>query len=131
MAKNSVYAGIAYDEEYDLLITATNANSKKWSKLLIHSDYGTRTIVEETIFDDEDILISCILLCKKLNVLLLGTSIGTVRVYLWPVVGKKPFQFSEYGIHSAHISHMEFSSDYKNLFTCSKDNSLYILNVIT
>jgi WD40 repeat protein len=81
-----------------------------------------------------------VLLSKKLQVLFVGTTLGSVRVYLWPILNRRcipvekttalnTIEFAEFFLHFGAVTNLELSADMKSLISTSADGSIYILTV--
>jgi WD40 repeat protein len=73
-----------------------------------------------------------VLLIKKLDILIFGTSEGSIRIYIWPISNFTPKEiidppsFYEKFIHSDKVTLLSVSSDLQYLYTASIDGSIYI-----
>jgi len=118
--KNVKINAIAYDEDLGLVVASSSDQ-----KLKVLSDHGAEIDVEMQIPDCQ---YTALCLSRQLEVLFVGTSLGTVRVYLWPMVyppNGNLLQQYEYGISQAGISKIEISQDGLSLFI-SADNGVVI-----
>ena len=121
IGKNKMFNGLCFDEQYNLLVGADNDGY-----LRIYQSYGSKDYYVKKCDNME---ITSVALSKKHKVLLLGTSRGTIRMYLWPILNISEPQFYDFYIHSGKIKGMRFSGDHTTLFTCSDDGALMVLKV--
>lgn len=76
---------IGYDEEFDLLFVSTSDN-----KLTLYSTEGGKGIKNYMqVYTGNDTELTSLLLSKQQSVLFAGTSKGSIRVYLWPILKRK------------------------------------------
>lgn len=79
---------------------------------------------------DEGIYASSLCLAKNLQVIFVGTNIGSIRVFLWPITLNKdypdiPPEFTEFHIHSGKIVGIEVTYDAQTLITCAEDGTIF------
>jgi WD40 repeat protein len=96
---------------------------------------GSKPYLE--IHTNGDCEYTSVYLSKKLQLLFVGTSKGSIRVYLWPILNKKGPQestnnpncteYAEFFVHSGRVSNICLSADKKYLMTASEDGSIYML----
>jgi hypothetical protein len=76
-----------------------------------------------------------VLLIKKLDIILFGTSEGSIRVLLWPITnftGKEQIDhphFSEKFLHSDNVNSLVISPDLQFLYSASADGSIYVSTI--
>lgn len=76
-----------------------------------------------------------VLLIKKLDIILFGTSEGSIRVLLWPITnftGKEQIDhphFSEKFLHSHNVNSLVISTDLQFLYSASADGSIYVSTI--
>lgn len=111
--------GIAYDSEYDLLVIIRadqimEVRCEKSKKL--YMEYAFELGVVPT----------CVLLSKENGVLLVGTSIGTIRVFLWPMVkvSEGNLEHHDYAICIKAITHIKIVGNI--VVVAAKDNALML-----
>jgi len=84
--------------------------------------------IDEFLENDEEI--TSLYLAKNLQVLFAGTSYGSIKVFLWPIMfegkseGEMP-ECAEFHIHAAKISALEVSYDNKFLISSSDDGTIF------
>jgi len=86
--------------------------------------------------DSWEFLIDCkyvsVLLVRKLDILIFGTSEGSIRIYIWPIPNfTKKDQvdapaFTEKFLHGNQVLQLYVSSDLKYLYTCSSNGSIFV-----
>lgn len=89
--------------------------------------------------DLEDCYITTLKLSKNSGFLLAGTSKGSIRVYLWPLVLKKsptgwgdeslPPEFMEYFVHQGPVTKLALSADNNYLMSSSLDGTVISLRM--
>jgi WD40 repeat protein len=137
--KDSVlFNQILYDKEEDLFFgCGVEKNMVLYTKKL-------KKKIADFFVDEWDA--TAAVLSKKNKVLFMGTSKGTVRIFLWPIseaqlelepVGnsyenfkRKYPEFIEYQVHLHPISKIAISPDENYLFTASLDGSIFIFKVL-
>jgi hypothetical protein len=71
-------------------------------------------------------------LARFLDIIIFGTSEGAIRICIWPISNftKKELidhpPYTEKFLHSAEVTHLVISTDYKLLYSASVDGSIYI-----
>ena len=83
--KNVKIHSVGYDEEFDLLYVSTSDN--KLQLLSTEGGKGLKNYMQ--VFTGNDTELTSLLLSKQQSVLFAGTSKGSIRVYLWPMLKKK------------------------------------------
>jgi len=114
--KNVKFSGLDYDEEFDILVTC---GSDK--KIILSIEHGTHNYLE---LDMGSYIPCSLLLAKQIQFLFVGTNLGTIRAYLWPINKNRKIEFLEYQIHSKEVTSIVMSSDLQRIFSCSKDGSI-------
>ncbi|EGR27724.1 hypothetical protein IMG5_190190 [Ichthyophthirius multifiliis] len=118
----SKYTALNYDQYYDLLIKCT-----KDKKVKLCKDRGLTQIYELEIQPLN--FIYCNIL-RSLNVIVFGTTQGSIRIYLWPFdINLKAQEFLEIAVHQEEVTSIEICRNYEFLFSGSKDGSLYFLKM--
>ena len=83
--KNVKIHAMGYDEEFDLLYVSSSDN-----KLTLYSTDGGKGIKNYMqLFTGADTELTSLLLAKQQSVMFAGTSKGSIRVYLWPILKRK------------------------------------------
>ena len=82
--KNIKIHDVGYDEEFDLLFV-----SSADCKLTLYTTEERKQVKNYTQVSTGDVELTTRLLAKQHNVLFAGTNIGTIRVYLWPIIRRK------------------------------------------
>jgi hypothetical protein len=78
-----------------------------------------------------------LLLIRKLDICIFGTSEGSIRICIWPISNftKKASldhpHFTEKFIHAGPVIQLVASNDNKFLYSCGADGSIYVSNLIT
>jgi len=113
--------GVAYDEEFDLLVYSTEDGRIVTSSTRRDSNNYHRVEMKvETKYPQK---ITSLILLKSHSVLLLGMESGSVMAYLWPIC--KPVRGKEFDIHLAQVNSFSISSCGKYLATASNDGSVF------
>ena len=93
--------------------------------------------------DDEswDFNLDCkylsVLLIRKLDIIIFGTSEGSIRICIWPIPNfSKKCQvdhphFTEKFLHCGKVIQLIASTDYKFLYSCGSDGSIFISSLIS
>lgn len=123
--QNVQFTGSAYDEELDLLVMT------RLDKIM---EIVTGDTLHIQIKFEENVVPTCLHLCKESQVLLVGTSIGYIRAFLWPLPPKGQLEtfleYHDFKIHSAEVTGIKMSIDGKYVFSSSKDGTVGILKVV-
>eukprot|EP00743_Colponemidia_sp_Colp-15_P006329 GILK01006809.1.p1 GENE.GILK01006809.1~~GILK01006809.1.p1 ORF type:complete len:1618 (-),score=349.73 GILK01006809.1:108-4961(-) len=118
VAKGCDFHGLQYDEEsHQIIICGSD------QKLKVLEQGGTVLVTEQLV---SDCTYTALCLSKLHNALFVGTSKGSVRVYLWPLDFT---EYAEFPIHIAPITSIKMASDGSVLFTASADGSLFALEI--
>lgn len=74
---------------------------------------------------------TCVSLVKLLDCILFGTSMGSVRAYLWPFTNfqMKQQEYVEVALHQGPVSMMRVTPDLGYLVSGSEDGSIYVTSV--
>ena len=122
--KRSKYLALTYDPEYSLLIGCCQDMKTRF----FNSTEPNMPFFE---YDSTPVQYTSVFIHKKLQVIFFGTSIGSVRVYLWPFYEyiKDNLEYVEFPVHQSAVISMKVTCDYSNLVTASLDGSIYILRV--
>jgi hypothetical protein len=111
--------------------------------IVICTDEKKVYLIKKMISDKEDLRTefptpfkyTCLLLVRKLDIILFGTSEGSVRTLLWPITSF-PFkehiqhpQFSECFMHSESVVNLIISPDLQFIYSASSDGSIFISSI--
>lgn len=121
--KKYKYNAVTYDIEWDLIVACCAD-----SKLRLFSDKGQSQVFE---YDTNPYQFTSVLICKKMNVILFGTSAGSIRVYLWPIYdfSLTTLEFIEFPIHQGSLNNIKISPDFQYLITSSEDSSIFLSRI--
>ena len=116
--KKIKYLGIAYDWEFDRLVCCCSD-----SRVRCYSDKGVSLIMD---YDTTPVVFHSVLISKKLKVICFGTSVGGVRVYLWPFTSfsKENLEYIDVAIHQGPTEVIKITYDFEFLVSGSADGSL-------
>jgi WD40 repeat protein len=119
---------VIYDEEYDVCSYSTDDGKMK----LMTTRNGCKNLLEISM--DYNVYATSLCLAKNLQVLFVGTNIGSVRVFLWPIAINKqvpdaPPDFTEFYIHSDKVNNMEISYDGQCLISSSEDGTIFFSRI--
>jgi hypothetical protein len=89
------------------------------------------------MLEHTEVLFTSLLLIHEIDILLIGTSAGTVRAMLWPLedeIGKsgnliKKAEHYEFPVATKAITKMAVSRDLSYLYTTSEDGSVFCLKL--
>lgn len=81
IVKNQNINAIQYDDEYDILFYSTEEG-----KLELYSTENGRGVKQYMTLQYEDCFITSLKLNKQSEILLVGTSKGSIRVFNWPLI---------------------------------------------
>ncbi|KAL4462030.1 hypothetical protein ABPG74_000875 [Tetrahymena malaccensis] len=114
---------VTYDLKYDLVVCACADN-----KLRLFKEKGMTQICE---YETSPCQFTSINIDKRFEVIIFGTSEGSVRIYLWPfwTFQSKMMEYLEIPIHQCSITSIKVSSDYQYLITASEDNSIFFSKI--
>jgi len=113
----------AYDHVVDHLIIATDDK-----KIKVYFKRGEEKYLEFYT----DCKYNCIALGRKLDMVLFGTSEGTVRGCLWPILNTTlleaidPPYYTEKSVSTGKITSIKISSDLQYLYSVSEDGSIIV-----
>lgn len=124
LRQNVQIMGSAYDDDYDLLV-------------MIRADRIMEVLTGDTQHVQyrfaDNIIPTCLQLCKESQVLLIGTNIGYILSFLWPLPPKGPsenyLEPHEFKVHSAEVTGIKMSIDGKYVFSGAKDGTVAIMKV--
>ena len=128
--KNVVIHSLGYDEEFDLMYVASSDN-----KLTLFSTDNGRGCKNYLQLSTGDCELTSLLLGKQQGVLFAGTSKGSIRVYLWPMLKRKQqtepveWEYMEYSVHSGRVVSLQLSADKQSVVSCAVDGTVYVLAV--
>eukprot|EP01022_Parablepharisma_sp_SALTPOND_P021410 TRINITY_DN4214_c0_g2_i1.p1 TRINITY_DN4214_c0_g2~~TRINITY_DN4214_c0_g2_i1.p1 ORF type:complete len:1332 (-),score=238.62 TRINITY_DN4214_c0_g2_i1:10010-14005(-) len=122
--QNIQFTGAIYDDEYDLLVVV---GADRVMEML--TDKANKQYLKYKF--EEHMIPTCMCLCKESQVLLVGTNVGVVRAFLWPLPPKGApeiyFDFHDYKVHAGEITGLKISADSGYVITSSKDGTVAIL----
>ena len=87
-------------------------------------------------FHLNDCLYTSVLLVKKLDLIIFGTSLGSVRLCLWPISNYTKKEqidhpnYTEKYLHISKVTHLAISSDLKFIYSAADDGSVYISSLV-
>lgn len=118
--KSTRFYSVAYDDEFDYLVLCCSDG-----KLRIVEEKASNDLME---YDIAPAYFTCVHINKKMKVMFLGTNLGSVRIYLWPILEmkKEHIECVEVAVHQGPIHHIETTFDYSYLVTTSQDGSIYV-----
>lgn len=137
--KNLRVHSAVFDEEYEVCAASTSDAQLN----LMTTEHGCKPYMEL----HNDCEFTCLLLSKSLQVLFAGTSKGSVRVYLWPIIKRKgatntsdqvefyeyvaysSYFFPRYFIHADRITSLNLSANGEFLATTGADGTLFFSTV--
>ena len=123
--KGVLIAGAVYDDEYDLLVII-----QKDRVMEILSNKANNQYLRYKF--EEGVIPVCLWLSKENQVLMVGTSVGIIRYFLWPPANKELhkdyFEYHDCGVHVGEITGMKVVND--NLFTSSIDSTVGFLEIV-
>jgi hypothetical protein len=111
---------VFYDPKYEALITLTS-----YSSLKILTDFG-KTFYFEEVFNDSKI--TCIAFSAKQGCILLGTILGRILVYNWPLFGPGKEDLNgcyEICVDNTHIDEILFSTCETYVFIGTDNGNIY------
>ncbi|EAR91430.2 WD repeat protein, putative (macronuclear) [Tetrahymena thermophila SB210] len=109
---------VAYDPDYDLVIKCTIDN-----KVKLFSDKGQTLLYD---MDIQPITFTYVQIVKEMSIVLFGTNLGTVRMYLWPFdISLKAQEFLEIPIHQGEVRCLNISRDFLYMCSGSIDGDIY------
>ena len=118
---------VVYDEEYDICCYSTSDGKITW----MTTKNGWKVYLELLPYDNTEI--TSLWLAKNLQVLFAGTSKGSVRVYLWPIMWRANSdivpEYAEFNIHTSKVTTIEISYDKRFIVSSSDDGSIFFSKV--
>lgn len=89
----------------------------------VYNDKGNSILLE---YETDNICFHSVCISKKLKVICFGTSIGSVRVFLWPFTkqNKDDLEYIDVAIHQSPTNVLKITYDFEYLVSASLDGSL-------
>ena len=126
IGENGEITGAAYDDEYDLLVTISINRV-----LEVRSDKATRKYLRYCF--EEPLVPTCLLISKECHVLLVGTNVGYIRVFLWPLPPNKDsanyLEFHDFRIHAGEITGIKITIGDEYIVASSADGTISFLKI--
>lgn len=125
--KHLTINSFVYDEEYDICCYSTSDG-----RVTMSTKLGCTNFMELPQIHKTEVTALC--LVKNLQVLFAGTSYGSIKVYLWPVIPsytnkEEGPEFAEFFVHSEKITSLEVTYDKRFLISSSDDGSIFFLKI--
>lgn len=119
----SKITAVAYDSEFDLFVCCcSDSYLRVYSKGKVdpYADFET----------GEGIIFTSVMISKRLQVIFFGTNIGSVRIYLWPLIKlDRVYDSTQMFIHLSAINCIRITPNFEYLVTTSEDSSIYFLKI--
>lgn len=114
---------VAYDPEFDLFVCCCSDSYLRvynQGKVDPYADFET----------GEGVVFTSVLISKKLQVIFFGTNLGSVRIYLWPLIKlDRVYDSTQMFIHLGSITSIKITPNYEYLVTTAEDSSIYFLKI--
>jgi len=91
-------------------------------KMRVYNEKGNSLLLD---YDAETVSFHSVHICKKLKIICFGTSIGSVRVYLWPFLSqhKDQLEYIDVAIHQSPTNLIRITYDFEYIVSASLDGS--------